>query len=1667
MSKLEKNILKIIVLIVAIIVLSLLFSKKIYAQIPGTVEDGDRGDNEYVPMWAEGGTYRLYCINHGYSVHAGVTTYSAGEHMDIYDANAASLIGMDPLVFAYIHLSGYTVRQKQNAIWLALGQGPEDADIATTILNEATTKAENNRTNKQNVDNTTVPTDTGISFNGEANWETNPPKLISTTSSNNQIIYTIGKFSINYTNSQYTKISNMYIKAYDANKNELKNITINSFTYTDSNTKNQFVANSSYPLPNKDFNVDFTVDGNSNVAYATLEIDYTFDYDINVTYDDIQGTIAVYYGSSEGYANTQTLVGINVTNNPQSKNFNKHNKISISTKPTYVPLTMKLSGYVYRDEVSNTKTGALNGVKDSNEIFLKYIMVTAYRKSTKEAVKTTKTDENGFYQFTDLPYLGTNNGYYICFTYNGLNYQHTKYTTWSQSIVSKGNSALGASDNVSMNNKIKNTDLTVNASSLANQGFILHDDGDGYYAIESMKYPGVYLDVLNGDVAKKVWLYSTNDTSAQKWKLEDAGNGYYYIASKIDTSYYLTIKDNKLILTKKDSNNENNQMFKVPKVTIGIKQEITSKSNAIISSLSGDGVGQQLQAITNSNNNDMFTIYNYDDGYYGLESMTSHGKFLDIHNGQLDNEVWLYRFNGSAAQKWKFENAGDGYYYIESALDTSYCLTVSNGKLKVAKKNKNDANQLFKIPSIVVSSNATETESDRDAFNNKFGTISADTDVNSSDTNLAPSDLGTNNKYAINAYVGSNLNQEITYFTQTSTDIDLGLTAREQVDTSVSKDVYKTTLSIKGISQDYIYNKKQGLSTDANGNSYWGISARASDAYYSNSYTREVQSADVYYSNDADTTKNISAKVTYKITLQNHSTSIKTNILELVDYYDNDYDKIVDAYTGDNAGKKIDDIYKTVTDKSLYKTTHTLSGYKTAYIDFTNGISLEPGETKYVYVTLSASKANLLDNNDLGKGNIIEEMAYSTYYTDKSIAPNKDSKITYTEYKTGDTAGLIDINSNPGNVTKVSDGKTTYTLKGVTDGDGKSITKTAPGAPLTSDNMLEDDSDSAPYIKFTISANSRTASGVVWNDNRDTNEQGSEIGNGKDDKENGVGGVTVELWDKDTGNIAQVYDETQNKWVPVTTTSKDDGTYSLSGFAPGNYYIKFIYGNNKTDTTINGQDYKSTTYMNGISTGFDATNPDADDTYPYSVVNGDTDDGTNYTTANVSYARDLNSIRQKVNAYCDNSGKDVTNGLATTLSNKNSDDYVKNTQMEAKTGIITVNIEHNPNSTNSSADRKYILSGINFGLVERPKAQLKLLKQVTNVKVVTSDGVTLMDASQKQTNVMWIPTSEVGYKGYDTNNLMIKPTVRTDASKKGKVQITMDEELMHGASIKISYGIAVINIGEIDYKDSAFYYKGTEANASTNLVTTRVNSIIDYVGYNGSTDSNVTRNNLAFDGNTNSNWSVLSADDYKNYVSSDVITNGSKYTTVIKYNFNKDLIPVLADTSTADTLNKLNQLTDGDDIENTLKNYINENSGATSSDVAEAEAEPEEDVPLVGSTSTSESSSANKISITATSLVLTKGITPKDSTNDLTFDNMAEIVSTNNTVGRRMAYSVVGNQDPTKEPAEVDADDAQEVTILPPFGQKYNYNIYYYIAAGVAVILVAGIIIIKKKVLKK
>ena len=97
-----------------------------------------------------------------------------------------------------------------------------------------------------------------------------------------------------------------------------------------------------------------------------------------------------------------------------------------------------------------------------------------------------------------------------------------------------------------------------------------------------------------------------------------------------------------------------------------------------------------------------------------------------------------------------------------------------------------------------------------------------------------------------------------------------------------------------------------------------------------------------------------------------------------------------------------------------------------------------------------------------------------------------------------------------------------------------------------------------------------------------------------------------------------------------------------------------------------------------------------------------------------------------------------------------------------------------------------------------------------------------------------------------------------------------------------------------------------------------------------------------------------------------------------------------------------------------------------------------------------------------TSMVVSKQLST--TTDDLTYENDVEIIKLK---GRKIIGSIPGNYDPsTNTPNEPDNNDV-EVTITGPTGENRQYVLYGIIGISVLIIVGVGIVIIKRKVLKK
>ena len=884
----------------------------------------------------------------------------------------------------------------------------------------------------------------------------------------------------------------------------------------------------------------------------------------------------------------------------------------------------------------------------------------------------------------------------------------------------------------------------------------------------------------------------------------------------------------------------------------------------------------------------------------------------------------------------------DKLYYVKFTYNgQNYENTIYN-----AQKANNDTRK---------NSHATEKKQDRDNFNNGFNI----NDI--SDTELK-NELGYFEDYnkltyknrknqniscAISAYTGQQSGKSFAYSLYgrggvdnvTINTIDFGITKRIEFDMQLKQDVYAATVRVNGKHGIYGYDTIDLSKED------WTLLVDDADL----KYERKIADADYNFTGvNEEGDGKLEIYVTYKIAIHNSSMSMLGEVTKIKDYYDKYYTYVPGLswissknYSTNDLNSIEEKILNVVEGNSkeisltgeekMVPPVNPINGKDYNILEISlgdNAKKITTGENQYLYLTFKVNEENKYVK--LGpKTNKAEIVEYKSYY-------KKGTKLPYYNYN--------------------NDKLTTYEVQNDTTLAGRVDRNSIPNNMNISDGPKENDENEAPVLDVICEGN-RRISGSVWEDARNNKVDDSVIGDGtfndKDDKKIDIvkEGITIELYRAESeGTFKKLEDK----------PSIEGNRYTFNNVVAGDYIVKFTYG----DGTVkyNGQDYKSTIFDDYGKTEHDI-----------------------HKNGNISRAGDVWDEREKLN----NSSKTMKNAKAKSLAEK------KDCLMAAETKKIVAEIEFGRQVTTENSKTKsnpgYLISGVNLGLVERPKAQLELNKTVSNVKVTLADGSILFDVNQSADNVAWKPNTAYNIDSNKKNGIYDKsyrPTIGSNA--KGLVQLSMDEEIMHGATIQITYKIKVKNVGEVDYEGKEFYYTGKN---HENTVTTTPNRIIDYVS-----------NNLQFNSNSNTNdWQVMTVNDVIN----NKLVNADVAGVILKDD--KPQYNTILTTTFSDTLKP------GD-------------------------------------------STAEK------TLVLTQTITPENTSDNLKYINIAEIVETSNTAGRRMAYSIVGNQNPTEAVAEVDASSSEEVMILPPFGDTH---IYYILGTVIGIILIGGIAFIIRKVLKK
>lgn len=412
-----------------------------------------------------------------------------------------------------------------------------------------------------------------------------------------------------------------------------------------------------------------------------------------------------------------------------------------------------------------------------------------------------------------------------------------------------------------------------------------------------------------------------------------------------------------------------------------------------------------------------------------------------------------------------------------------------------------------------------------------------------------------------------------------------------------------------------------------------------------------------------------------------------------------------------------------------------------------------------------------------------------------------------------------------------------------TTGGGLVDEDSAPGNAFLEENKVryEDDTDEANGIQINIKENKvRSISGKVFNTNGNNVSdvivqliELVEINNKQYEyiwQETVAGSNTVKTTDRN-GYPGKIYEYKKSDdenpsgkmveqeingeagYCIYVDETNSDGQYKFVNIIPGNYIVRFIYGDGSTydirENTLkyNGEDYKSTY----VDYNYNA------EWYNDTSLNGDN-----------SKAVDNEARRLKVMSYAVD--VDGTKGAELALLSKSigtDDEKLKavldNTWMCAETLKIkmpvdtdikenvsndsTVDNGNAPNTENTQ------FNNVNLGLMERPKTKLVLEKHITGLTIKpVASGVNLIANATADINKI-LDQGEGDQIQLEGQRDGLSAT-KSGRSNRGQWYLQTDTtELAQGADAYITYTYVIKNKGDGDYLNNVLVGLYEELNA--------------------------------------------------------------------------------------------------------------------------------------------------------------------------------------------------------------------------------------------------------------
>ena len=991
-------------------------------------------------------------------------------------------------------------------------------------------------------------------------------------------------------------------------------------------------------------------------------------------------------------------------------------------------------------------------------------------------------------------------------------------------------------------------------------------------------------------------------------------------------------------------------------------------------------------------------------------------------------------------------------------------------------------------------------------------------------------------------------------------NINLGLIKRPEVDMSAMKDLKSAVVVSNEKMVNYRFNSLEDIINNGANNTIsrqlqvdeqnisYELGVYKTDYYYrAEIYQKDKSTYDAvekFYKSLGRTVNETELDVflTYSMTLFNTSDGYKLGINQVNDYFDATFGAPINTevtkYVQTVDGREANSVTTVARPSTITVNGNTTNvnwtvvengikgsdgiTYNKMIANF-DGLTLDAGQKAVIEVTFKVGKDTLNGIHDsviLGqKGNIVEIANYTTYYQDGSIA------------------GKVDRDSAPDNVNIRSLNTTTW---------------------------YEDDTDPAPILNLLIKNDERIIKGLAWEDKEDLETpEGEMIGNGIYDERNEalVGGLTTELVEKvtiangdgtftdydflwptntpidalggRTINQLSGFDSTveTSRNVALNEYELGVGEYKFVGIPSGNYIVRFLYGNDKTELEDNANITGDAKAYKQDGTSFSGSEDILTANYEgnnIAIYNGHDFKASIYQASNnpndrVNDARDSEARRLETMANSQLIMHNNNNELwqANDYREGRHTDLYRDYYMFADTDKILFNIEDGqvdavPGKTVRDGivtieSTVYEVKNVDFALEERAKTNIVLDKEISSIKLRTNQNSDAVIFDAEYDIYYTLENRASSYVAeVDGKYLVAHVELNAERSRGTEVMqainkienkavngsinamqnfryINVDDNILQGTTVEIEYKISAINLSEpdtvnaklIELEDKALdsevadalrvasqevgnkmsvytlnggvedhgytygeylgasYYTGNVA-SDEQPVFVNVRQVIDYVD----NDAVFTQ---AFNVGENNSWVDASVNeargngyDLETLISRDIITN---HNVIDKHDVyyitdQKNNLAVSVDNITSDNGQLYNPT-----FEKALQSYL------TNSDEA----------------------------ISTIGLYISRTVASETDADNLSFDNLAEIVKYETVTGRRDTTFLVGNANPRygefeQSIEERDSSATELVTFTPPTGIDSNKEMTLQILAITAIalaVVAGGVVVIKKKILDK